>query len=138
MAIIIILSAVYNNKFSTVQKENAEDYFGFSKAFALVEANYENKSILVIKVIFNLTAIKGNATDVTVFPLQGNVRLENSPYFDRINQGQTVPVQVTYDRPVLTRRVEGGFPLRFRVTCPQAEGTVTVYVTRFSLSPYPY
>ena len=130
MIVIIVLSAIRENNPQPIQKEKAEEYFSFSKASAFVEANYENKVILVTTVVFNITPIKGNATEVTILPRQGYVSLEESPYFDRINQGETVPVMITYTYPVQTRKEEEGYPLKFRVTCKEAEGEVIIYITK--------
>lgn len=130
MLVIIILSALYQNKPQPIEKEKADEYFRFSGAIALARATDEpNSTILISELIFNVTAVGGNATEVLIFPRQGSVPLKESPYFDEITQGESVEVIIEYPYSVLSKKNTDGYPVKFRVTCNEAEGEITIYVT---------
>jgi len=132
MLVIIILSALYQNKLQPIEKEKADKYFRFSGAIALGRATDEtNNTIAINELKFNTTAAEGNATAVFIYPLQGYVPLEESPYFDEITQGESVEATIKYRYPVLTKKSIDGYPVKFRITCNEAKGEVTIYVTEF-------
>lgn len=110
----------------------AEQYFQFSKGTALARET-GNDSILVQEVSFNVTPFGGNATHVVIRPTQGNIAVEDTPYFLEMLEGNTKEVYVQFpaETPVPARKEKEGFPLYFRVFSDQAEGPITVYVSEY-------
>jgi len=132
--VVIILLALYQNNPQPTKKETADEYFEFSEAFAIAE-KATNDSIWISQAWFNITAVGGNATEVYIFPFEGNVELENAPQYPEIIQGEPELVNVIYRMEVLSRKEDNGYPVRFRVTCHEAEGIVTIYVPEHYLPP---
>ncbi len=132
IAIIVLVSALFQTKPDN-QKIPANEYFTFSEAFALADpASSDNSSIFILEVMFNMTAVKGEATDLSVIPTQGMVDQQDAPYFKRVTANSTFAVgPIEYTSKVLITREEKGYPLRFQIQCNEAQGTVTVYVTGF-------
>jgi hypothetical protein len=133
--VIITLSVLYqrNSQPPPVSKKPANEYFSFSKGSALAESlDPQNDSILISQAGFTITAVEGNATNVIINPLQGNVALEDSPHFYKIIQGEAVDVgPIMYQNRVPSEKQDQGWPLSFRISCNEAEGEVTVYIEMF-------
>jgi len=134
MIVLIVLSVLYETSRPRVPRKPASEYFRFSKALAMATPTDEtNRSIMISAVNFNITAVGGNATNVYAFPSQGYVRIDDTPYFEEILQGQYARVIVEYRYKVLSTRKDEGYPVLFRISCKEAEGSVTIYVKEFSL-----
>jgi len=138
-AIIIILSAIYQRSIQPppVPKKPANTYFSFSEGFALAEAlDPENTSIRISQVGFNITAVGGNATNVHVFPLQGMVSETDSFIIPKLSQGESREVApITYQTPIVVQKEGNVWPLRFRISCTEAYGNVTINVTEYFSLP---
>jgi len=133
MGTLITLSALYRSP--QIPPEPADKYFRFSEAFAEVTSDSTEYMIFVKTVTFNITSVGGNATKVQIRPLGASVSddaLDEQLYFPEIILGESKEIgRLEYTYPVQTTKEEGkGWPLNFRVTCPQAMGNVTVYITQ--------
>jgi len=135
MIIVITFSVLNQRNPQSPQppKEAANGYFSFSQGLAVATAaGPENSTILIDQAGFYITAVGGNATNVYVRPLQGNVDLEDTPHIDELIQGQTVEVgPIMYPYKVLSTKEAEGWPILFEITCKEAEGEVTIYIERF-------
>jgi hypothetical protein len=134
MGTIITFSILHpvNLPLPPVPKRPASEYFSFSDVFAIAEPqDSKNKTILIIEVDFMIKAVEGNATDVTIIPLQGYVDVENAPHFNIISQGASETVDVEYALGVISTKTAEGYPLEFRIYSVEATGEVTIYVTGF-------
>ena len=132
MVVIIALSALYQSEQQPTPKETADEYFEFSEAFAeAIPIDETNSSILIRQVWFNITAVEGDATEVYIRPLQG---LTDPEEFPEIIQGKTELVNVRYENVVKSDKEDNGYPVNFDIICHEAEGHVTIYVTKFFLS----
>jgi hypothetical protein len=138
MAMVVIVSlAVYVRTQQSQQpappKVSAEEYFSFSRGFAVATAaDPENNTILIKQADFYITAIGGNATNVNILPLQGMVAREDAPHFDKLIQGDVVEVgPISYQYEVSSEKEAEGWPILFEITCNEAEGQVTVNVEDF-------
>jgi hypothetical protein len=135
MIIVITFSVLNQRNPQSPQppKEAANEYFSFSQGLAVATPNDpENSTILIDQAGFYITAVGGNATNVHVRPLQGNVPLEETPRIDELIQGEAVEVgPITYPYKVLSTKEAEGWPILFKITCNEAEGEVTVYIERF-------
>lgn len=132
MVVIITLSVLYQSEPQPTPKEPADKYFEFSEAFAeAVPVDETNKSIFISQIWFNVTAVEGDANEVYIFPLQGLVDREDAPEYPKITQGETELANVMYDSAVKSDKEDNGYPVEFDVICHEAEGKVTIYVTKF-------
>lgn len=135
MIIVITFSVLNQRNPQSPQppKEAANEYFSFSEGLALAEPlNPENTTIQISQAGFKITAVGGNATNVLIYPLQGMVAQEDSIPIDKLTQGESVEVgPVTYPFKVVVQKEADGYPLRFRITCNEAEGEVTIYIELF-------
>jgi flagellar basal body-associated protein FliL len=134
MAVMVIIS-LYQSKQS--QKEPADEYFSFSEAYALATPMDDtNRTIKISLVGFNITAVGGSATSVSIRALEGMASLENSEYFEEIAQAESVPVEITYDRyPAVSTKTPEGYPVSFHISCSEAKGKVTIYIVEFFYLP---
>jgi len=143
---IIILSAVYQRNSQSppsVPKKHANEYFVFSDAIALADPlDANNFSINVKQVGFNMTAIGGNVTGLSVTPYQAKVPEEESWPLEGVPtsyiQNQTIEVS-----PIIYPEMGNGLnlvihksgdkwgPLVFVVKCYEAYGVVSINVSRF-------
>jgi len=136
MVIIVTLAAFYQKTPQRPSKEPAIEYFSFSGGFATATSlDPNNNTIKISTVSFYMTAVEGNATNVHIYVLEGLVAEEDMPYFPYpINQTQTVEVgPITYPYEVIKEKEEGkGWgPLNFKLSCNEAEGNFSIYVTEF-------
>lgn len=133
--VIVITFSVLNqrNPQSQPPKEAANEYFSFSQGLAVATpTDPENSTILIEQAGFYITAVGGNATNVHVRPLQGNVLEEDTPRIDELIQGEAVEVgPIMYPYKVASTKEAEGWPILFEITCNEAEGEVTVYIERF-------
>ena len=134
--IIITLSLIYQRNLQSqppVPKKPANEYFSFSNGLAIAEAlDAQNETILISQAGFKITLVEGNATNVHIIPLQGNVPLEDAPHFDKIIQGEAVEVgPIMYPNKVSSEKQAQGWPLFFKISCNEAEGEVIVYIEMF-------
>lgn len=133
--VIVITFSVLNQRNSQSQppKEAANEYFSFSQGLALAKpTDPENRTILIEQAGFYITAVGGNATNVYVRPLEGNVPLEETPHIDELIQGEAVEVgPIMYPYKVPSTKEAKGWPILFKITCNEAEGEVTVYIELF-------
>jgi hypothetical protein len=138
MAILITGSAVYERYLHPpTPKKTADEYFSFSDAVAFGENTTSSVSVLIEYVVFNITAVGGNATEVEIVPYEGQVKPDYYPLFTKLIQNQPTPLEdmIKYPNRVLSTKQEGkGWPLRFWINSWEAVGYVTVYVTTF----YPF
>lgn len=116
-----------------VPKKPANEYFSFSGGFALGEAMgsppYENDTIRINQVGFNITAVGGNVTNLYIYPREGMVAEEDSVRIDSMTQGESEEVgPVVYTSSVVVQKATG-YALHFRIASNEAEGEVTIYVT---------
>lgn len=117
-----------------IPKKPANEYFSFSDVIALGESNNpQNTSIFIEYVVFNITAVGGNASEVEIRPLEGLVTPDNYPRFDSLTFNVSTPLEdlLRYPQKVLSSKQESGWPLRFYISSKEAEGPVTVYVSKF-------
>lgn len=131
MIAIVTLSALYQRKPPQKQREPADEYFRFSDAQATADVYELDRSILVSEVYFNITLVGGKATDVVIAPVQGAVAQEDYPYFEKMKQNQTEEISITYPYTVFSQRTDQGYPVYFEVSCDEAVGRVTVYITEY-------
>ncbi len=138
MVAIITISALYQSEQQPASKEAAAEYFEFSGALAEAVAEDEiNSSIFIKQIWFNVTAVKGDATEVFIFPLQGMVERIDAPQYQKIIQGETKLANVMYNKAVQSKK-EDGYPVKFDVTSHEAEGQVTIYITEFFPPLFPF
>jgi hypothetical protein len=132
---VVTISLLYQIKTQppTTPKEQADQYFKFSEAYALAEPlDPQNRTIRISMVGgFNVTAIGGNATNLYI--LGQGIAEEDSFFIPKLIQGESKEVApITYKDPIPATKEEGkGWPLQFRISCNEAYGYVTVYVTGF-------
>jgi hypothetical protein len=131
MIAIVTLLALYQRKSPPIQREPAAEYFRFSEAQAMADEYETNRSIVVSEVYFNITLVGGKATDVVISPVQGAVAREDYPYFEEMKQNQTEEIFITYPYTVFSTRKDQGYPVYFDISCNEAVGRVTVYITEF-------
>lgn len=138
MVSVVAVAAFYQRggmQTSNPPKKSATEYFIFSGGFATATSgDPQNDTILVNTITFNITAIGGNATNVLIYVKQGSVPEEEMPFFDEIIQGQTVtvgPIYYVYDVSVEKEDGKGWGPLNFKLTCNEAEGNFSIYVTEW-------
>jgi len=132
MIAIVTLSAIYQRKPPPIPKEKAIEYFGFSEAQALAHStDATNRSIMIKEVHFNITVVGGKATDVTIAPVQGYVDRADYPYFEEMKQNQTEEIIIEYPYKLFSRRNDQGYPVYFDIYCKEAEGRVTLNITKF-------
>jgi len=135
MIIVITFSVLNQRNPQSPQppKEAANEYFSFSREFAVATAgDPENNTILIQQADFYITAVGGNATNVNILPLQGVVAREDAPHFNELIQGEAVEVgPIMYQYEVSSEKEAEGWPILFEITCNEAEGEVTVYIEHF-------
>jgi hypothetical protein len=132
MVAIITLSALYQSKPPPVPKEKAIEYFRFSEAQALAHStDATNRSIMIQEVHYNITVVGGKATDVTIAPVQGYVDRNDYPYFEEMKQNQTEEIIIEYPYKLFSQRNDQGYPVYFEIYCKEAEGRVTLNITKF-------
>ncbi|MFZ0965435.1 MAG: hypothetical protein WAN82_02265 [Candidatus Bathyarchaeia archaeon] len=131
--VIITLSVLYQYKPEPIPKKTADEYFRFSEAQALGHGidPPTNSSIMIQEVHFNITVVGGKATDVTIAPVQGYVDRADYPYFEEMKQNQTEEIIIEYVYKVVSRRNDQGYPVYFDIYCKEAEGRVTLNITKF-------
>jgi len=129
---IVTLSAIYQRKSPPIPKQKAIEYFRFSEAQALAHStDATNRSIMIQEVHFNITVVGGKATDVTIAPVQGYVERSDYPYFEEMKQNQTEEIIIEYPYKLFSRRNDQGYPVYFDIYCKEAEGRVTLNITKF-------
>jgi hypothetical protein len=132
MVVIITLSALYQSKPPPIPKEKAIEYFRFSEAQALAHStDATNRSIMIKEVHFNITVAGGKATDVIISPVQGYVDRSDYPYFEEMKQNQTEEITIEYPYKLFSQRNDQGYPVYFDIYCKEAEGRVTLNITKF-------
>lgn len=131
MIAIVTLSALYQRKPPQKQREPADEYFRFSEAQATADVYEANVSIVVSEVYFNITLVGGDATDVVIAPVQGAVAQEDYPYFEEMKQNQTEEISITYPYTVFSQKTDQGYPVYFDISCDEAVGRVTIYITEY-------
>lgn len=115
----------------TTKKERADIYFEFSEASAIATEG-ENNNIFVGQIWFNFTPVKGNARDLLFLPPGGGSR-DEAPYYDEVLKGESTEVIVTFLHELHFTKGNDSYPVRFQVTCVEAEGEVYVYITKIRL-----
>jgi len=114
----------------------ASEYFSFTDVIAIATPqDPQNRTIFVDKVVFNITAVGGDATDVLIRPLQGLVKEEDYPYFGKLTQGTPTTLADLIDYPnnvfCTYNQTANGWPLLFHIYSDEAEGDVVIYATQF-------
>jgi hypothetical protein len=125
--IVIVTLSLFSQ---TAKRERADIYFEFSEASATARLDETNRSIFVRQMWFNVTAAKGNAREVTILP-PGMVSQEDAPYYPEILQGESKLSIVTFPHELHFTRGNNSYPVKFHVTCMEANGEVTIYITDF-------
>jgi len=114
----------------TTKKERADIYFEFSEVSAI--ATEDGTNIFVGQIWFNFTPVKGNARDLLLLP-PGGVSRDEAPYYDEVLKGESTEVIVTFLHELHFTKGNDSYPVRFQVTCVEAEGEVYVYITKIRL-----
>jgi hypothetical protein len=115
----------------TTKKERADIYFEFSEVSAI--ATEDGNNIFVGYIWFNFTPVKGNARDLILRP-PGMVTEGDAPYFDEVLKGEWEKVEVTLVETLhFTKDNDNSYPVRFTVSCVEAEGEVYVYITNLTI-----
>jgi len=140
MVVIVTLAAFYQRTPQPPPKKPVDDYFSFSDGFATVTyQSPDNNTIKINTLSFDMNATGGNATEVHIYVWGGSVPEEEMPYFPGpIIQGQTVsvgPIMYSYDMVIYKEDGKGWGPLNFTLSCDEAEGNFSIYVTEFLPSP---
>lgn len=132
--VVITISVLYQTKTQspTIPKKPADQYFSFSEGFAVAKPLGTSLNITVVG--FNITAIGGNATNIHI--LGEEIAEEDSFIIPELIQGSSQEVApITYAMPIVVPKEENGWPLRFRISCNEAYGFVTIYVTDYVGAP---
>jgi hypothetical protein len=126
MIVIVILSLFLQ----TAKKERADIYFEFSEASAEGRLSENNSSIFIRQMWFNVTAVKGKAKEVFILP-PGMVSREDAPYYAEILQGESKEAIVMFPHELHFTKGNNSYPVKFQVSCWEAFGEVTIYITNF-------
>jgi len=134
--ITLIVISAYRQKPKTPQtRADAKEYFEFTEASALVDKERSIKGgIILIKMLyFNMTPVGGNATNIWVQPLGGNVPQGDWPYKDFLAKNETWEVSIMFRQPVDSEPIldgpyKGYYPIEVDIDCDEAKGIVTLYI----------
>jgi len=131
IVIIVVVMASYQGE-QGEQRPTAEEYFEISGAAVGWPSELrENNTVLVIKYLyFNLTAVGGDAHEVTVNP--NRKYMAETVDLGNMTRGEVRWVELVIpDRGFLTTLEEKQFPIEIPIFCEEAWGDITVYI------PYP-
>lgn len=138
--VVILAAALYQFTHQGQQSEpehkEAREYFEISDIVPVGDLK-ENGSVLALNMLaFNITAIGGDATYVTVGYGMDGMPTVDPPQGDlgNMTKGETVGVGLMFSFPLHITLEEEGFPIRIPVFCEEAWGDITIYLPRES--PY--
>ena len=115
IAIILISSVIYSSRLPPSPKKAASEYFSFSDAGALARssAGGSNSTILITYIGFGMTPIGGDAHHVVLF-FPGGVDPQDY-YYDRIPNGTSVFVEVSFQNYISSAKQADGYPIKFKI-----------------------
>jgi hypothetical protein len=137
IAVAAALIIYYNPNPPTVTKPEATEYFSFSDLGALYE--YKNvtgtNSVIRIKeLIMTLTPVKGNATNVNIFP-PGYTGPENTAALS-IENGTSKSFDMALQLAYQSIKNGTTYPVKIKISSDQAAGYVTLQIPENSTGPY--
>jgi len=134
--ITIIVISAYRQKPTTPQpKADANEYFEFTEVSALVDKEKSKKGgiILIEMLHFKMKPVAGNATNIWVQPLGGNVPQGDWPHRFFLAKNETWGVEIIFQQPVDSEPIldgpyKGYYPIEVDIDCDEAKGIVTLYI----------
>jgi len=133
--IIIIGIALYLQTSKPKEYKDPNEYFEVTGVTALVDSTKsDNQTIFIRILIFNLTAVGGDAHNVYIKP-PGSIELEDYPYNSTVWKGKPweVSIQYPFDNPLMWDRDSPAEPFQIEVGIVSdetgSEGKITLYLT---------
>jgi len=132
--IIIIGIALYLQTSKPKEYKDPNKYFKITGVSALVTSKSNNQTIFIRILVFNLTAVAGDAHNVYIKP-PGSIALEDYPYNSTVwkDQPWEVSIQYPFDNPLSWDRDSLTEPFQIEVGIVSEEtgpeGKITLYLT---------
>jgi len=127
-AVVIALVIFYNpNPPAVNPKAEATDYFSFSDLGAEYLSVTGTNSVIRVKVLhLTITPVKGNATNVTLFPAGYTSALDY--FLEDIANGTSRTVEVPLQSAVQSVKNGTTFPFKLKINSDQAAGYVMLQI----------
>jgi hypothetical protein len=127
-AVVIALVIFYSpNPPAVNPKAEATDYFSFSDLGAEYQSVTGTNSVIRVKVLYlTITPVKGNATNVTLFPTGYTSALDY--FLEDIANGTSRTVEVSLQSAVQSVKNGTTFPFRLKINSDQAAGYVMLQI----------
>jgi len=130
MVVLIILSTHLNRPVQPA-KAKPEEYFAFTEVGAVVDSDrsIQGGRIIFIKILhFRITPTAGDAHDIYIKPLAGDVPLIEYPYRLLLKKNETWGPEIIFKTPVESEPTPNGYPIEVGIVSREAEGIVTLYI----------
>ncbi len=133
MAVIAIAALIVINQrpSAPIVKGDPTEYFTYTNLGVMLETRApDNTWIRVKELFFDLTPVKGNATNVHVDPGGNTDPLDANLYWEQIANQTTINVDALLKNGVqINRNAQGYYPYKIHVVSDQADGNVFLNLT---------
>jgi hypothetical protein len=125
--IVVVTISFYT--YRAPPRPHPNQYFEFTIPTAVVDrSKSNNETIFIRELVFNITAVPGDAYGVSIMPT-GGITAENAPYFPVLYKGKPQMVDIMYVHQVESELGPQGFPVDFNIASQETTTEiVTIYI----------